>query len=291
MRVAFAGRGQYRRSRLLTDRLHLKDTFGIVKSPDAAATHEKVRELFPDLDQPLLFGHRGCSSEAPENTVAAFDRAAELGVPGIELDVQQCASGELPVFHDRDLQRITGAEGRLTARSWSELKQLDAGAWFDDKFRGERIPRLEELFDRYGNRFLYDIEIKHDRRHGTGLERRLVKTIHRYDLEHRCIVSSFNPFALRAVRRLDRSIPLALIFSAHREIPWIFRRGSARFLTTTMLFKPHYEAVWKPGRFLKRALREGAVLAWTVNDREIARRLLESGVAGLISDTPHELAV
>jgi glycerophosphoryl diester phosphodiesterase len=251
----------------------------------------KAAALFPDHSRPLLFAHRGCSTEAPENTVPAFDRAAELGIPGIELDLQQCASGELLVIHDFELSRLAGVSGHVAQLPWSYLRELDVGASFSPRHRGTGIPLLRDIFARYGTRFLYDIEIKHDKKRQTGFEHALADLIEASGVSSRCIVSSFNPFALRAMRRAAPHLPQALIFSAHREVPWLFRRGRGRFLAAPLLFKPHHEALRRPARFLRRALAAGAVIPWTVNDQSRAAELRAMGVAGLISDNPERLAL
>ena len=87
-------------------------------------------------------GHRGAAHEAPENTFAGFARAAEAGADYIELDVQLAADGVALVFHDEDLDRTTDATGPFAAHASAELLGLDAGAWFDPRFGGERIPTL-----------------------------------------------------------------------------------------------------------------------------------------------------
>jgi glycerophosphoryl diester phosphodiesterase len=247
-----------------------------------------VRRPVPPFaaDIPVVFAHRGYSSRAPENTLAAFRAAREAGVSAVELDVQQCASGELVVFHDFSLSRITGEPGLVTETSYSELAELDAGAWYSSAFAGERIPRLQDVFEVLGGSVYYDIEIKHDSRAATGLEPALRDTIRRYELSGRCMVSSFNPFALFHLRRLAPELPTALIFADAREVPRVFRYGAGRHLAPPAVFKPHHVQLERPRRFLRRALERGYVLPWTVNEPERAARLVEWGAAGVVSDDP-----
>jgi len=87
-----------------------------------------TRLPFASADYPLLFGHRGCSSIAPENTLAAFQKILDHGVPGVELDVQLCKSGELVVMHDSNHKRTTGMDAPVTETDYATNSGLDAGS-------------------------------------------------------------------------------------------------------------------------------------------------------------------
>ncbi len=94
-----------------------------------------------------VVGHRGASDEAPENTMAAFVRARELGAGAIEFDVHRTADGELVVLHDYLLDRTTDGTGVIFEQTWADVSRLDAGSWFAEEFRGERVPRLAEVLE------------------------------------------------------------------------------------------------------------------------------------------------
>ncbi|MBI5556558.1 MAG: hypothetical protein HY885_02865 [Deltaproteobacteria bacterium] len=108
----------------------------------------------------LVVGHRGASSEAPENTLAAMTLALQSGVAMIEIDVQISADGQVVVFHDETLERTSNGRGFIRHFSYEELKKLDAGCWFAEKFRGERIPLLTEVFALLRGRGCVNVEIK-----------------------------------------------------------------------------------------------------------------------------------
>src|SRR5512147_1741217 len=97
--------------------------------------------------RPLVLGHRGASADAPENTLAAFRLAIEQGADGVELDVWRCGSGEVVVIHDEDARRVAGAPLRIAEAPLAALRELDAGAWKGERFRGERIPLLAEVLE------------------------------------------------------------------------------------------------------------------------------------------------
>src|SRR2546423_14892890 len=103
-----------------------------------------------------VIGHRGAAGLAPENAFVGFDLALDLGVDGIETDVQKTKDGMLVLFHDDRLDKTTNGTGVLQEASWQELQQLDAGSWFGAQYAGERIPLLIEALKRYGSRTSFD---------------------------------------------------------------------------------------------------------------------------------------
>ncbi|MEB3221872.1 MAG: glycerophosphodiester phosphodiesterase family protein [Candidatus Sericytochromatia bacterium] len=104
-----------------------------------------LMRLKAELGRPLVMGHRGAMGHAPENTMASFQLANELGVEAIELDVHLSADGVLVVHHDETLDRTTDGRGELAALTLAQLQQLDAGRWFSAEHAGARIPTLEEV--------------------------------------------------------------------------------------------------------------------------------------------------
>ena len=109
---------------------------------------------------PYLIAHRGAMAEAPENTAAAFERALAFPIDGIEFDVQLTRDGVPVVFHDGDLNRITGEKGAVSDYSLAELKTFDYGRWFSEAFVGTTIPTLEEVLEHYAHRTALLIELK-----------------------------------------------------------------------------------------------------------------------------------
>src|SRR5580698_1292613 len=95
------------------------------------------------MTKPWIIAHRGASAYAPENTLAAFQRAVELGAPFIETDIHLTRDARFVAFHDKMLQRTTNGRGAVSDYTLAELRGLDAGNWFDRQFGGERIPTLD----------------------------------------------------------------------------------------------------------------------------------------------------
>ena len=96
---------------------------------------------------PQIIAHRGASGDAPENTLAAFRLAWEQEADGIEMDLHLSRDGKIVVFHDKTLRRTAGVRGRVCDKTWDELRCLDVGLWKDPRWRGERIPLLEEALE------------------------------------------------------------------------------------------------------------------------------------------------
>lgn len=238
----------------------------------------------------LLFGHRGFSGVAPENTLRAFQALLRHGIPGVELDVHLSRDGRLLVFHDDNLRRITGRDALIEECSADEVRELDAGAWFGESFRGERVPLLEEVFELLGSGVYYDIELKWRGRASAGLEPRVLECIRTYRLEGRCLISSFNPYCIRTVRALYPRQPTAHIYADHPEVPRLLRRGQARWVIPTPFVKPRHDQVRPWSAALYRCLLPSEILPWTVDDPVEARRLLRLGVRGIISNRPDRIA-
>ena len=107
-----------------------------------------------------IIAHRGASAYAPENTLAAFDKALDLGAADVEFDVHFGADGQVVVIHDDTVDRTTNGAGAVAALTLAQLKSLDAGSWFAAQFSEERIPTLVELLERYKDRLHFHIEVK-----------------------------------------------------------------------------------------------------------------------------------
>lgn len=239
---------------------------------------------FSRPDRPLIWGHRGASFDAPENTVPAFELARAQGADGVELDAQRCASGEVVVFHDDTLDRTTGASGRVTETSWTDLRALDAGSWKDGRFSGTRVPLLSEVLEAFPG--LVNVELKCDEADDRGLTLAAVRGVRRARAENRVLFSSFNPLCLVRARLLAPMIPRALLFESQQR--WPLRSALfAPLLGVGALHPEHVLAT--PARVARWRARGYSVAVWTVDDPELAMRLWQSGVRGVITNRPQLL--
>lgn len=160
-----------------------------------------VRE-FPAHARPLVIGHRGHSSGAPEQTLAAFSEAARLGADMVEADVRRTSDGHFVLLHDATLDRTTTGRGEVSAQTLGEVRALDAGRWFSARSAGERVPTLLELFelaDTTGLRLCLEIKgATAGERLDAALQLALV--MRRRNCLERDVLASFDHPALAAAR-------------------------------------------------------------------------------------------
>jgi glycerophosphoryl diester phosphodiesterase len=235
------------------------------------------------LDRPLNFAHRGASYEAPANTLAAFLLAVELGADGIELDVHLSRDGEVVVVHDFTLEATTDGEGPVRNKTLAELKELDAGIWFDPAFAGQRIPTLQEVIDAVGDRLLLNIELKTTSIRDDGLAAVVVRTIEENHLLDRVVVSSFNPLAIRWIKRLNPWVPVGLLYAP--DMPFLLRRPWLQRLLRPEALHPHYTLV--DGEYVRRARKQGCrVHVWTADDPGEMWQLMRMNVDLIITNRP-----
>ena len=236
---------------------------------------------------PLWIAHRGAGKLAPENTLAAFRIGAAHGYRAFECDVKLSADGVPFLLHDASLQRTTSGIGAAGERSWSELSRLDAGGWHSPGFAGEPLPGLEAIA-RYciRNALALNIEIKPT----PGVEALTGRIV---ALEAARLwagqavpplLSSFQPEALQAAREAAPNLPRALLVDTFYEA-WF---DQAQALGCVAVVTNH---VLMNAALIDRVHGAGLrALVYTVNDPVEARRLLESGIDGMITDAVDRLS-
>ncbi len=253
------------------------------------ASWKEIKKRLAQSNGIFLFAHRGCTQNAPENTLSAFEGVLKADIPGVELDVQMCKTGELVVCHDFDLKRITGKELKIEESSYDEIKELDIGSWFSTKFKGERLPLLDEVFELLGNRVIYNIETKIDKATTGSLEKKLLQTIEKHGLVKNCIISSFNPFSIKTIHKLNSKIPISLIYSRSKKLPFILRHGEGRIFTRELFIQVYYKLLNPLTSFFHRRVFGNPIIAWTVDNPEDVKKLLELRIIGIISNNALEV--
>lgn len=228
--------------------------------------------------KPTICAHRGASVKAPENTVAAFKLAGQLGADMFELDVSLTKDGEMVIMHDATVDRTTDGTGKVSDLTLAQIKTLDAGSWKGAQFTGERVPTLEDTFvNREGQ--MINIEIKANVPNVEETADKVVALIQRYGLQKNVVVSSFSAAALERVYADDPTIPTGFLFGA--TIPKSFPRG----ITAV---HPYFSVVNE--KFVGWARGNGwNINAWTINDPKEMRRLMSLGVDMIITDAPDTL--
>lgn len=243
-------------------------------------TTNDIMQAMYDRDV-LVFGHRGAKMYAPMNTLPAFELAAAQGAHGIELDVHRSKDGHPVIVHDFTVDGTTDGTGLVVEKTLAELKALDAGAYFDTKFAGTRIPTLDEVFEAVGGRLYVNVEIKSVSAETDGVEEVVADCIRRHSMERRVIVSSFNPLTLRRFRAIAPDVPIGYLDWANA--PPELRAGMAGFAYEA--YHPEHSMI-SPELIADADAAGHIVNAWTVNDPERAKLLAAMGVRGIITDAP-----
>lgn len=239
-----------------------------------------------------VVAHRGMPTLAPENTLSAFRKALELGVDMLEVDVHQTKDGHLVILHDTRVDRTTDGRGELRDFTLEALKSLDAGNWFAQEFRDERIPTLKEIVGILDAGTTLLLEIKYGSPYHEGIEERSIALIRHHKLDQRVLIKSFDPAVVRRVRMLAPDIPVGI--SILFRIPFlslIVHRG-IRFgdvLEEDVDFL-HVHRIGLTQALIDDAHARGMkVIAWDVNDEEAMRKVVAMGVDAIETDEPELL--
>ncbi len=243
--------------------------------------------------RPLVFAHRGGSGLAPENTLRAFEQALALGADGLELDVHLSCDGCVVVHHDRLLDRTTNQSGPVSARTAAELARLDAGYRFardgGHPFRGGTgcgVPALEEVLARSGSaRIIIEMKVN-----SAELARATLDVVRAAGALDRVCLGAFGLRCLRAARAME---PAVATSAGREEVRWALYRSWFGLSPS----RPPYGGFQVPERagatrvvsprFVRAVHRAGLfVHVWTVDTAADARRLLDVGVDGIITDRP-----
>lgn len=285
---------------------------------EAWALPSTLDEFF-DGSRPRVIAHRGFSAEAPENTMAAIQKAIDLGADMVEFDVLLSRDGAVVVIHDEDLERTTDGEGLVAEHDLDHLQKLDAGSWFGknsagETFRGEPIPTLDEVLTSTRGRILVNVEIKteaifdlpDDKAGGeaggeagdeagggpdaevaellaTSLPGRVAELIRQHDMVDRVIVSSFDPRALDQIRRVAPEIRRASLYEKH------LHAGKLPTEVTSQVAAHAFNAGRKvlTDEMLANAASAGLpVSVYTVNERRRMEHWIDRGVSAIFTDRP-----
>jgi glycerophosphoryl diester phosphodiesterase len=249
---------------------------------------------------PLVIGHRGASALAPENTLAAFERALADGADGLEFDVRRAADGVPVVIHDATLRRTAGLKGEVASLSSSALAEVCVGAWFNrrfpararDEYANERITTLARVVEQFAGRCaaLY-VELKCSRADAFMLAAATVEVLRASGTQaRRCVVESFTLEAIAEVKRLAPELRAAALFERTVRPPHLFPREMiARALAHGAdEIALHRSLVSRRTTEAARAAGLPTVV-WTVDHPTWARRAREFGLRALITNNPARL--
>lgn len=232
-----------------------------------------------------IFAHRGASGTRPENTLPSFAEAIRAGAEGIELDVQLTKDNELVVMHDEQVNRTTNGKGAIKDKTLAEIKALNAGSWFDEKYASTKVPTLKEVTDLLiarNYRGIVEIELKTNVEDYPGIEEKVSDLMLSQEWPFIYWYSSFNLDTLERIHKLEPKTRIDLVMKDSEE-------------ATNMAMDRSYIKGIHPS--LDWALAHDAevpnypidVRPWTVNDEENLKKVMDLQVSGAFTDFPEEI--
>ncbi len=239
--------------------------------------------MLNNFQSPIIFAHRGASAHAPENTIPAFELALLQGADGVELDAKLSADGEIVVIHDATVNRTTNGHGRVSALNFTELRKLDAGSFFSEKFRGVKIPTLSEVFEAVGKTPIINIELTNYYMRRDDLVNKVCDLIKKHNNHKQILFSSFFASNLRDAARVLPEIPRGLLAldgwkgAWARSFGFMFGKYDALHPYLSDTSARQISRVHK----IKRRIH-----VWTVNTEVDMTRLQGWGVDGVFTDDP-----
>lgn len=233
------------------------------------------------LKLPPVIGHRGAAAYAPENTIESIQTAAEMGAKWIEVDVKLTKDSVPIIFHDDDLDRTTNGHGPVAAMNFDDIRDLEAGGWFSEGFAGVKIPTLEEVIDVVLQRNLgINLEIKPcPGREIETAEAMLDVLSQIWDEPDRLLISSFSHVSLETAMDMAPEWPRGLLLETEAPDNWA---ELADYLQASTI---NIDGRTASREFIEEVMElQKPILAYTINDPNLARRLRAWGVDSFFTD-------
>lgn len=231
-------------------------------------------------NQVTIMAHRGASGIAPENTLSAIKEAINLNADYAELDVQETADGEIILLHDNGLKRTTGLDKNIWITNYDEIKFLDAGSWFSEKYKGEPIPKFKDVIDLVRGKLKLNIELKTNG-HEKQLADRVVKIVKDKNVSKECFFTSFDYAQIKRVKEIDSTLKVGLIFKKMPDTTDVFK-------LKIEALSVHYSLI-DQSFILKASESDKEIFVWTVNDENEMKKFVELNVKGIITNYPDKL--
>lgn len=241
--------------------------------------------IFVSAQSPLFIAHRGASHKAPENTISAIKLAWEENADGLEADFYLTTDGEVVAFHDSDLKKVAGREEKIKEMSWKELSTLDVGSWKSPEYKGEKIPRLADVLDVLPPGKLFYLEIKH----GPEIVAPIAKILKEKKASpEQVILISFNAEVVKECRKQLPQFPAHWLSTLkHADEPGKADAYMKQLEETGAVGLPYHWSAPISAEWVKGLKEKNYVISsWTVNDADIARRVVDAGVDFIITDRP-----
>ncbi len=232
----------------------------------------------------LNIAHRGASAHAPENTMAAFELAISQGADMIEMDLCLTQDEEIVVCHDNNLLRTAGQDIPIEDASLQDLQRFDIGSWFNPQFSTERVPVLQQVLERFGDRVAFNLELKANSSNPSTFLDSVLRALQAYP-QVKYLLSSFQWPLLSELRKRKEGIPLGILFTGD------YWEQALRFAEEIHPISIHPERISVSSKWVERAHQsQWKVYPYVANTSEEIDKLALDGVDGIMTDYPDRLS-
>ena len=273
---------------------------GSLFSTGAAFAVDNEKKPGVNPNKLLTVAHRGASGYAPEHTIASYKLGEEMKGDYIEIDLQMTKDGKLIAMHDESVDRTTNGTGLVKNYTLQQLKELDAGSWFNEKYpdkakpayEGMKVPTLEEVIQTFGKDARYYIETKSPDVY-PGMEEELLRILEKYNLtgvnerSSKVLIQSFSQESLLKMHELDPNLPLIQLISykepatiSEEELKELNEYAVGVGMSASKIDESYVQQVRNAGLLIH---------PYTVNEKEDMARLLDWGVTGMFTNYPDRL--
>ncbi|PHB20447.1 glycerophosphodiester phosphodiesterase [Bacillus toyonensis] len=238
--------------------------------------------------------HRGASAYAPEHTIAAYKLGQQLKGDYIEIDLQMTKDGHLLAMHDETVNRTTNGKGLVKEHTLEEMKQLNVGSFFNEKypnfakkeFENAKVPTLKEIIEMFGHNANYYIETKSPDEY-PGMEEKLLEIIKYYQISDKVIIQSFSEESLQKIHSLHANIPLVQLLSYQKSVQ-LNELEIEKYKTYCIGLGMNYKYI--DLAYVKKIKKHGLeVHPFTVDNEKDMKKLLSWGVDGMFTNYPDRL--
>ncbi len=224
----------------------------------------------------LNIAHRGASAYAPENTFAAFYKAADMSADGIEIDVRVTSDKKLVLFHDLDMLKKTGRKGSICDYEYEEIRQMEVGSWFSPDYEGERIVSLEDFLFYFSKRNMeYQIELK-----DKDIEYEVIELLKKYDVIGKVVITSFESSILSRTKSINTNVKTGWLIN---RLDDLLIEKAKKLKIDILSLKAH---IINENSVLYVKKNNFAIRAWNVKDVETMKKLLTFDIDGMTIDFP-----
>ncbi len=237
-----------------------------------------------------VISHRGANLEAPQNTIPAFEKALEIGVDGFETDIHLSSDGVPVICHNYTIDDTSDGNGEVRSMTLEKLRSHDFGSWFHEKFKGTKLPTVDEFLNlcETADIEIMNIEIKPPLDGDMTIVAKTIEAVKAHGLFEKLLISSFSADVLVECKRVDPKCKTGYLYAPNKL--YYYTKMLFHYVEFAKRIKadylhPHYFAVSK--RYVEKLHANGiGVNVWTVDKPDVTRKMLECGVDGIITNAP-----